>query len=53
MYLGFQNHKTSSEKGQEWYESLKQSTIDVFEIKIEQDRCRWCNYKLNCKKQHK
>ena len=40
MYLGFQNHKTSSEKGQEWYESLKQSTIDVFEIKMQQDRCR-------------
>ena len=37
MSLRFKNLKISSKKGHQWSESGKQSTNDVFEIKI-QDR---------------
>ena len=52
MYLDFKNLKTRSKKGTQWKAKSK-VRMTFFEVKMEQDRCRYCNYKLNCKKQKK
>ena len=42
MAQGFTSYKVTT----------KTCTV-YLKVKLQEDKSRWCNYKLNCKKQHK
>ena len=50
MYLTLKNLKIISKKHQKRSETQNKLQMMFFEVKMEQDRCCWCNYKLNGKK---
>ena len=49
MYLAIKNLKIMSKKVSSIQKAKSKVEIIFFKVKFQQDRCRWCNYKLNRK----
>ena len=48
MYFAFKNSKLAVKEVNGIHKAERKFRMKFFEVKMQQDSYRWCNYKLNC-----